>query len=77
MIQGNLASTWMGTTAGMIFILPEIGEILNVLITPLVTEKYGMFPALIIGLMTCVFSFGACLLLYNYFRNLKKKELEN
>lgn len=25
MIQGNLASTWMSNTAGMIFILPEIG----------------------------------------------------
>lgn len=34
MIQGNLASTWMGKTAGLIFILPEIGEIGNVFATP-------------------------------------------
>lgn len=70
MIQGNLASTWMGNAAGMIFILPEVGEIFNVIITPLVTEKYGIFPALILGLSTCVLSFFSCLLLYNYFRKI-------
>ena len=34
MIQGNLASTWMGKIAGLIFILPECGEIANVFLTP-------------------------------------------
>ena len=37
MIQGNLASSWMGSYAGLTFILPEIGEIANVFITPILS----------------------------------------
>lgn len=64
MIQGNLVSSWMGKFAGLTFILPEIGEIANVFITPIVSNKLGIGPALLIGLATCVISYIACLFLY-------------
>ena len=68
MIQGNLVSSWMGKFAGLTFILPEIGEIANVFITPIISKKLGIGPALLIGLATCVVSFFACLFLYCYLR---------
>lgn len=42
MIQGNMASSWMGKYAGIVFILPEVGEIANVFITPLTFKYWGV-----------------------------------
>ena len=67
----------MGNVAGLTFILPEIGEIANVFITPIVSEKYGISQALIIGLFTCIISFIACIFLYCHLKEIKKKKSHN
>lgn len=64
MIQGNMASSWMGKMAGVVFILPEVGEILNVFVTPWSFEHLGVRWAFFIGLITCLMSTVACILIY-------------
>jgi hypothetical protein len=70
MIQGNMASSWMGKYAGVVFILPEIGEIANVFVTPWSLQKYGVSKSFLIGFWTCFVSSISCFLIYYI---LKKK----
>jgi hypothetical protein len=73
MIQGSMASSWMGKYAGIVFILPEVGEILNVLVTPFTYTNFGIKPSFLVGFVTCLASSVACFLIYF---GLKKNKLE-
>lgn len=68
MIQGNLASTSMGKLAGMIFILPECGEIANVFLTPLIATHFSIPAAFRVGFVVTVFSFIVCILLWYHLK---------
>ena len=72
MIQGNLASSWMSNYAGLIFILPEVGEILNAFLTPFAAVHWGVQTSLWLGMIFCGISCISCWYLYCY---LKKHEL--
>ena len=71
MIQGNMASSWMGKYAGVVFILPEVGEILNVFVTPWTFKKWGISWSFFLGFLTCLVSTVSCILIYY---GLKKKK---
>lgn len=71
MIQGNMASSWMGKYAGVVFILPEVGEILNVFVTPWTFKKWGITWSFFIGFIACLASTVSCILIYY---GLKKKK---
>ena len=73
MIQGSMASSWMGKYAGIVFILPEVGEILNVIVTPLTYTYFGIKSCFLIGFFTCLASSVACFLIYF---GLKKTKVE-
>ncbi len=71
MIQGNMASSWMGKYAGVVFILPEVGEILNVFVTPWTFKNWGISWSFFIGFLACLASTISCILIY-YGLKLKK-----
>lgn len=62
--QGVLATKWMGSLVGFILVLPEIGEIGNAFITPILNIHGGLYLALVVGLILCVVSVIASILLY-------------
>lgn len=70
MIQGNLASSWMSHLAGLIFILPEIGEIMNAFFTPFAAIKWGVEVSLQLGLVFCLISGIACCYLYFHLKRI-------
>ncbi len=72
MIQGNLASSWMGNFAGLVFILPEVGEIMNAFFTPYAAINWGVKTALFIGVIFCFISAIACWYLYCELKNRRK-----
>lgn len=79
MIQGNMASSWMGKFAGLVFILPEFGEIANVFVTPWTYLKFGVSPSFFIGFITCLMSTLACIAIYfglNRHKTIKKTNSE-
>lgn len=71
MIQGNMASSWMGRYAGLVFILPEVGEIANVFVTPWTYEHWGVGESFLVGFVTCLLSTIACLMIYYHLRKNK------
>lgn len=74
MIQGNMASSWMGKYAGVVFIFPELGEIANVFVTPWSYTKFGVSASFLIGFATCLVSSAATLgIYYCLTRGLKSK----
>lgn len=73
MIQGNIASSFMGRFAGIVLILPECGEIANVLITPELYTRLGIRFAFFVGFLTCLASSIACVMLYLQFIHHRKK----
>lgn len=70
MIQGNLASSWMSNLAGFIFILPELGEIMNAFFTPYANIAWGMKISLWLGVGFCLISSVACWYLYCYLKKI-------
>jgi len=62
--QGVLATKWMGSLVGLILVLPEIGEIGNAFITPLLNIHGGLYLALFVGLALCLVSLGASVLIF-------------
>jgi MFS family permease len=74
MIQGNMASSWMGKYAGVVFILPEVGEIANVFITPLTFKHWGVRQSFLLGFFVCLVSTVACFFVYF---GLKKRRSKN
>ncbi len=70
MIQGNLASSWMSHLAGLIFILPEIGEIMNAFLTPFAAIKLCVKYSLFLGLVFCTISAIACCYLYKHLKRI-------
>lgn len=62
--QGVLATKWMGPLVGLILVLPEVGEIGNAFITPLLNIHGGLYLALVVGLILCIVSAIAAVLLY-------------
>lgn len=62
--QGVLATKWMGSLVGLILVLPEVGEIGNAFITPLLNIHGGLSLALMVGLIVCVVSLISSILLY-------------
>ena len=73
MIQGNMASSWMGKYAGVVFILPEVGEILNVFVTPWTFKNWGVSWSFFIGFIACLASTVSCIMIYY---GLKKQKLK-
>ena len=59
-----MASSWMGKFAGVVFILPESGEIANVLITPWTSTLLGVGYSFLIGFGTCLMSSFAAIVIY-------------
>lgn len=74
MIQGNMASSWMGKYAGVVFILPEVGEIMNVFVTPWTFKNWGVRWSFLIGFFTCMVSSISCFLIYCYIKKQKLKQ---
>ena len=72
MIQGNLASSWMGNLAGFVFILPEVGQIMNAFFTPYAAIHWGVSTSLWIGVVFCSISFVACCYLYCHLKKIEK-----
>lgn len=73
MIQGNLSSSWMGPEAGIVLILPQIGDIVNAFLTPYAASHWGVNVALWIGVIFCFSSLVACLCLYAYLKRKKRR----
>lgn len=64
--QGVLATKWMGNLVGLVLVLPEVGEIANAFVSPKMSLKGGLYLPLVVGLLICVVSFLATILL-NFF----------
>jgi hypothetical protein len=74
MIQGNMASSWMGKFAGVVFILPEVGEILNVFVTPWTFKAWGVQWSFFVGFVACFISSVSCILIYYALKKQKMKK---
>lgn len=54
----------MGKWAGLVFILPEFGEIINVVVTPWTYRKWGVQQSFLLGFIVCLISTLACFAIY-------------
>jgi hypothetical protein len=64
MAMGVMTSKWMGALSGLIIVLPEIGEILNVFFTPLLNIYGGLYLVNFIGMLVCFISFLSTIFLW-------------
>lgn len=71
--QAALCEVWMGNFVGLVVLLSELGEILNVLLTPLMVSKSGLLLPLLVGVGTCVLSAAAAIVLYFTDRKYNKR----
>lgn len=75
--QGVLATKWMGSLVGLILVLPELGEICNAFLSPMLNIKGGLYMPLAIGLVTCIVSMLASIFLCYFDRKYEKEILSS
>lgn len=70
--QGVLATKWMGSLVGLILVLPELGEICNAFLTPMLNIKGGLYMPLGLGFITCIISLIASVFLFYFDRKYER-----
>ena len=77
MAMGVMTTKWMGNLSGLVIVLPEIGEIMNVFMTPALNILGGLYLVNFVGLLICVVSFCSTILLWRTdrrYENMTKEE---
>lgn len=72
MAMGVMTNKWMGNLSGLIIVLPEIGEILNVFFTPLLNIYGGLYLVNFCGMVVCFVSFLSTIFLWRIDKKFEK-----